>query len=93
MEGTGEDEGVLVLTAPDFNFRSLIGNIVLRWEWRPGSTHLLMWQQDRSERLTRGPGIPEGTYENLDLGADTRALLRIHPENTLMVKLTCRMNL
>ena len=27
----------------DFNVRSLIGNIVLRWEYRPGSTVFLVW--------------------------------------------------
>ena len=31
----------------DFNVRSFRSNIVLRWEWRPGSTLYLVWQQDR----------------------------------------------
>ncbi|MDX1439583.1 MAG: DUF5916 domain-containing protein, partial [Rubricoccaceae bacterium] len=34
---------------PDFNFRSLRGNAVLRWEWRPGSTLFLVWQQQRED--------------------------------------------
>jgi len=29
---------------PDFNFRSLLGNAVARWEYRPGSTLYLVWQ-------------------------------------------------
>ncbi|HEX8905350.1 MAG TPA: DUF5916 domain-containing protein, partial [Longimicrobiaceae bacterium] len=33
---------------PDFNFRSLRGNAVLRWEYRPGSTLYFVWQQERS---------------------------------------------
>ncbi|MEO7966952.1 MAG: hypothetical protein ABIT38_23895, partial [Gemmatimonadaceae bacterium] len=33
---------------PDFNLRSLRGNAVLRWEWRPGSTIYFAWQQSRS---------------------------------------------
>jgi hypothetical protein len=36
---------------PDFNNRSFRSNLVLRWEWRPGSTLYLVWQQDRSESL------------------------------------------
>ena len=32
----------------DFNVRSFRSNVVLRWEWRPGSTAFLVWQQDRS---------------------------------------------
>lgn len=92
IDPTGQDQGVFTVTDRDFNFRSLIGNAVLRWEWRPGSTLFLVWQQTRSERLTPGLGVPEGTYGDLDLGRDTRALFRIHPENTLMVKLTYWLN-
>ena len=31
----------------DFNVRALRSNLVLRWEWRLGSTAYLVWQQDR----------------------------------------------
>ena len=34
-------------TDRDFNVRSFRSNLVLRWEWRPGSTLYLVWQQDR----------------------------------------------
>jgi hypothetical protein len=33
----------------DYNFRSLRGTAVLRWDWRRGSTLYLAWQQDRSD--------------------------------------------
>ncbi|MEO8295740.1 MAG: DUF5916 domain-containing protein [Gemmatimonadota bacterium] len=33
---------------PDFNFRSLRGNAVLRWEYMPGSTVFLVWTQSRT---------------------------------------------
>ena len=32
----------------DFNVQSFRSNLVLRWEWRAGSTLYLVWQQDRS---------------------------------------------
>jgi hypothetical protein len=32
----------------DFNVQSFRSNLVLRWEWRPGSTLFLVWQQDRA---------------------------------------------
>jgi hypothetical protein len=35
---------------PDFNFKSLRGNLVLRWEFRPGSTAYAVWTQSRSDR-------------------------------------------
>jgi len=31
----------------DFNVRSFRSNVVLRWEYRPGSTMYVVWQQDR----------------------------------------------
>jgi hypothetical protein len=31
----------------DFNVRSFRSNFVMRWEWSPGSTLYLVWQQDR----------------------------------------------
>lgn len=40
----------------DFNVLSFRSNLVLRWEWRPGSTLFLVWQQDRSGDATRGVG-------------------------------------
>ena len=36
------------LRNPDFNSRSLRGNAVLRWEYRPGSTLFLVWTQSCS---------------------------------------------
>ena len=34
--------------APDFSVLSFRSNMVLRWEWRAGSTLFLVWQQNRS---------------------------------------------
>ena len=31
----------------DFNTLSFRSNVVLRWEWRTGSTLYVVWQQDR----------------------------------------------
>ena len=39
---------VFALPNLDFNIRSFRSNLVLRWEWRRGSTLFLVWQQDRS---------------------------------------------
>ena len=32
----------------DFNTRSFRSNAVIRWEWRPGSTLYVVWQQNRA---------------------------------------------
>jgi hypothetical protein len=34
---------------PDFNFKSLRGNAVFRWEYMPGSTFFLVWTQERTD--------------------------------------------
>jgi uncharacterized protein DUF5916 len=36
-----------ILRNRDFNVQSFRSNLVLRWEWRAGSTLYLVWQQDR----------------------------------------------
>src|SRR6185503_11487048 len=36
------------ISNPDFDVLSFRSNLVLRWEWRPGSMLYLVWQQNRS---------------------------------------------
>lgn len=36
---------------PDFRVRSFRSNVVLRWEYLPGSTLFVVWSQDRSDRV------------------------------------------
>ncbi len=44
LDGTRETE----LGDPSFNFAQLRSNLVLRWEYRPGSTLFLVWSQGRT---------------------------------------------
>jgi len=44
-----DGESTFTIPRQDFNTRSLRSTAVLRWEWKPGSTLYLVWQQDRSE--------------------------------------------
>jgi hypothetical protein len=64
---------------PNFNFRSLLGNAVLRWEYRPGSALFLVWQQSRNEVQPFG---------DFDFSRDFRALLDNGPENVVAIKAT-----
>ena len=43
-----DGDAAFVLPNRDFNVLSFRSNLVLRWEWRPGSTLYLVWQQDRA---------------------------------------------
>ena len=49
-------DGATSFTIPalDFNRLSFRSNLVLRWEWRPGSTAFLIWQQSRQDLGTAG---------------------------------------
>ena len=42
------DGQTFLLEPEDFNVRSFRTNVVLRWEWRLGSTLFVVWQQDRN---------------------------------------------
>ncbi len=55
-------EGAAQFTIPnlDFNVRSFRSNVVLRWEWRPGSTLFAVWQQDRGSRESLGSRVALG---------------------------------
>lgn len=39
----GTDEDAFTVSNPDFNFKALVGTMVLRWEFSPGSTLYLVW--------------------------------------------------
>jgi hypothetical protein len=53
-------DAAFTLTARDFNVRSFRSNVVLRWEWRPGSTFYAVWQEDRSGTELLGSRVGVG---------------------------------
>jgi hypothetical protein len=55
------------LANSDFNVRSFRSNAVVRWEWRPGSTIFLVWQQDRFSQDPNGVAVkPGGMWDALN---------------------------
>jgi hypothetical protein len=63
----------------NFNFRSIRANLVFRWEYRPGSTIFLVWQQERSGQ------VPMGDFS---LRRDLGAIFDYPATNLLAVKVT-----
>lgn len=61
----------------DFNQRSLRGNAVVRWEYRPGSALFFVWQQSRFGQIGEG---------NFDFSRDSQALFDTKPENVFVIK-------
>jgi hypothetical protein len=53
-------DAAFTLNARDFNVRSFRSNVVLRWEWRPGSTLYAVWQEDRSVSELLGSRVGVG---------------------------------
>jgi hypothetical protein len=72
----------------DFNVRSLLGNAVLRWEWSPGSTLFLVWQQSRSSRIEASGYDAAGAagIGDFDLAGESADLFRIPSDNIFQVK-------
>jgi type VI secretion system protein VasG len=70
---------------PDgFSYKQFNSNAVVRWEYRPGSTLFLVWQQGRLQSdANRGA---------FDFSRDYRDLFRAHPDNTLLVKVAYWVN-
>jgi hypothetical protein len=61
----------------DFNVRSLVGNAVLRWEYRPGSTIFFVWQRRQAGSIGVG---------DFDFDRDLDALLAAPSDDRFMVK-------
>jgi hypothetical protein len=61
----------------DFNIRSLIGNAVLRWEYRPGSTVFVVWQRSQAGRSSVG---------DFDFGRDLGALFNAPADDRFIIK-------
>jgi hypothetical protein len=65
---------------PNFNFKSLRGNAVLRWEYLPGSVLYFVWTQS---------GMDDYTYNGeFHFGSSLHRLIRAQFNNIFMVKLT-----
>jgi len=69
---------------PDFNIKSLRGNAVLRWEYRPGSVLYFVWTQQRTDFEPLG---------DLRFGPSTRRLFDAQANNIFLVKATYYLNL
>ena len=61
----------------DFNVRSFRSNVVLRWEWRPGSTAYLVWQQDRSGDRVFRTARPGDLFDALNTRGENFLALKV----------------
>ena len=80
LDGAGGDDPF----NPDFNFKSLRGNAVFRWEYLPGSALFLVWTQERTDEEDTG---------NFEFGPSSRRLLDARADNIFLAKLSYYFNL
>jgi hypothetical protein len=64
---------------PDFNFRSVRGSAVVRWEFRPGSAMYVVWNENRSDVVRVG---------DFRFNRDLRAISTAPSHDVLLVKLS-----
>jgi len=69
---------------PDFNYKSLRGTVVLRWEYRPGSLLYFVWTQNRADYANPG---------DLRIGRDLGDLFSAPGDNIFLLKVSYRWNL
>jgi hypothetical protein len=69
---------------PDFNFRSLRGNAVVRWEYRPGSTLFFVW--------TRSSSDVASYVGDFAFSRDADALFTAKADNVFLVKMNWWLN-
>lgn len=79
MDGTVyvSHNGAYSFDRPDFNVGELRSTVVLRWEYRPGSTVFAIWSQGRTHEVDRG---------RFDLAGDLANLGSAPGEHIVMVK-------
>jgi hypothetical protein len=64
---------------PDFNFHSLRGSAVVRWEFRPGSALYVVWNENRADTQPFG---------NFRLRRDFSALRGAPSNDVFLVKVS-----
>lgn len=66
------------LDQPDFNFKEFRSNLVVRWEYKPGSTLFLVWSQGRSDVTSNG---------SFSFNRDFRELFSLASDNVFLIKI------
>jgi hypothetical protein len=77
VDEDGDGRSDYEVTDPDFNFLEFRSNLVIRWEYRPGSVLYLIWSQGRS-------GF--GVTGDFSFRGDMRELFDLQPHDVFLIK-------
>ena len=75
----GDTDDSFTIHNPDFNYKALIGTLVLRWEFSPGSSLFFVWTHNGTN--FENPG-------DFSLGRDMNDLLKAKADDIFAVKLS-----
>jgi len=81
VSGNGGNE-LYTFDQPDFNVKEFLSNMVVRWEYLPGSTLYLVWSQHRDQSVSNG---------EFNFRSDFKDLFDDNPYNVFLVKLSFRL--
>jgi hypothetical protein len=77
IDENADGDGDYIKDNPDYNFRQFRSNLVLRWEYLPGSTLFFVWSQGRTNSAN------DGKFSYAD---DIKELFGNTPHNIFLVK-------
>ncbi len=69
---------------PDFNTKVFLSNMVLRWEYRPGSVLFFVWSQNREDY---------DVQHNSDFSDNVNSMFDFKPHDTFLIKLSYRIGI
>ncbi|NQV30748.1 MAG: hypothetical protein HQ508_07670, partial [Candidatus Marinimicrobia bacterium] len=75
----GNDADAFTLFNPDFNYKALVGTLVLRWEFSPGSTMFFVWTHNGTDFENQG---------TFDFSHDLDKLLSTQADDVFALKLS-----
>ncbi len=77
VDENGDGTAEFSFGTPDFNFLQFRSNLVVRWEYRPGSALFLVWSQGRTGFDDMG---------DFSFGRDFGRLFGVHPHDVFLIK-------
>ncbi len=78
IDETGDGSEDYGFGKPDFNVQEFLSNLVIRWEYKPGSLLYFVWSQNRSAF---------NNMRDFSLGDDMSDLFDTHPTNVFLIKM------
>jgi hypothetical protein len=84
VDDNGDGQTDYTFYNPDFSFMEFRSNMVLRWEFVPGSTFFFVWSQERNDSNGNG---------EFAFGDGFNQLFKAHPTNVFLVKFSYRISM